>query len=96
MKKMMRRILPIFTLIIPFQAYAAEGERMDRIMLKAILTFLQYASWPIVAVAIGMFIYSIKNEDGASKTNAIKILIITSSESFWTLLINKKRRFKPW
>ena len=74
MKKMMRRILPIFTLLIPFQAYAAEGERMDRIMLKAILTFLQYASRPIVAVAIGMFIYSITNEDGASKTNAIKII----------------------
>ena len=74
MKKIMKRVLFLFTFLIPFNSYAANEERMDRVMLEAILTFLQYASWPILAIAIGMFIYSIKNEDGAMKLNSLKIV----------------------
>lgn len=73
MKKMINKFSFLFTLITPFYVYAADAERLDRIMLEAILTFLQYVSWPILAIAIGMFIYSIKNEDGAGKTDSIKV-----------------------
>lgn len=74
MKKMVRRISFISILMSPFATYAEESERLDQTMLEGILTFLRYTSYPILVIAIGMFIYSIKNEDGASKTNAIKII----------------------
>lgn len=73
MKKMVRRISFIFILMIPFTVYAEESERLDQVMLEGILTFLRYTSWPIMAISIGMFIYSMKNEDGAMKTDSLKI-----------------------
>lgn len=74
MKKMVRRISFVFTLMVPFTAYAEESERLDRVMLEGILTFLRYTSWPILTIAIGMFIYSMKNEDAAMKTDSLKIM----------------------
>ena len=42
-------------------------------MLEAILIFLGYVSWPIFAIAIGMFIHAFKSEDGAMKLNSLKV-----------------------
>ena len=42
--------------------------------LAAILTFLQKCSFILFAFGIGMMIYSIKDEDGAKRTGAIKLI----------------------
>lgn len=43
-------------------------------LLGAILDFLQYCSYLILVFGIGMFIYSIKNADGARKVDSLKVL----------------------
>lgn len=74
----MRKIwkaIPLFKLMIPIRVLADEAaqSRMDQRMLEAILIFLGYVSWPIIAMAIGLFVLSMRNEDGASKSNSLKI-----------------------
>lgn len=43
-------------------------------LLSAILDFLQYCSYLILVFGIGMFIYSIRNTDGARKVDSLKLL----------------------
>ena len=105
MKKMLRRISFISILMSPFATYAEESERLDQTMLEGILTFLRYTSYPILVIAIGMFIYSMKNEDGAMKTDSLKVfgiavflysLLIIAKASGLCWLIKKRRLKKPW
>lgn len=66
-------------ILIPMNVLASEAaaDRLDRRMLEAILIFLRYSSYPLIAISIGMFVYSIKNEDGAMKTSSLKIFGIS-------------------
>lgn len=82
MKKINSIILSIS--LFPMQAFAAETQRMDMKMLKAILTFLRYCSYPILILAIGMFIFSLYDVDGAKKTNYLKMFGV--SMLLWSLL----------
>jgi len=64
-----------------FAAYAdlnlTFGEDSKNLManrlLAGILSFLQNCAFIMFAFALGMFVYSMKNEDGAKKTDSLKI-----------------------
>lgn len=52
----------------------ADEYRMDKQLLAAILYFLQMCSSVFFVLGIGMFIWSMQSEDGAKKTEALKII----------------------
>lgn len=62
-----------------FLAYAGfEFESQDKTLmanrfLAGILAFLQKCSFVMFVFALGMFLYSVSNEDGAKKTDALKL-----------------------
>lgn len=72
----------------PMRVFAAETQRMDMKMLKGILVFLRYCSYPILLLAFGMFIFSICEMDGEKKTNSLKVFGI--SMLLWSLLVLAK------
>lgn len=53
--------------------YADNSNRLDMKLLEGILIFLQSCSYFFFAISIGMFIYSMKNEDGSRKMESLKI-----------------------
>lgn len=42
-------------------------------MLAGVLTFLQYSAFILFAIGLGMFLYSFHSEDGAKKSDSLKI-----------------------
>lgn len=54
--------------------FADNSNRMDMKLLEGILIFLQSCSYFFFAIGIGMFIYSIKDQDGSKKVDSIKII----------------------
>ncbi len=79
MKESFEKVILMITIMLNNQliAYAGTSKRMDKQLLEAILIFLQSCSYFMLVLSIGMFFYSIKNEDGAKKTDSLKVFGIS-------------------
>ena len=56
-----------------FEFESQNKNLMANRMLAGILTFLQKCSFVIFALAVGMFVFSVSNADGAKKADALKL-----------------------
>lgn len=55
-------------------SYASNDYRLDKKLLAGILEFFVYCSYLVFAIGLGLLFYSIKNEDGSRKLDALKMI----------------------
>ena len=73
----MKSKVTVFTaanlILCPTFVYAEE-RRMDIAMMTALAQMIQYCSWLVFVIGIGMLIFSYQSQNGDMKANALKVL----------------------